>query len=164
MADNKEIKMAKAKVLSVKDGPKWGEDKKNSSHEIIFQNVEDQAQVITAMCYQSTLPDEIKPMADVENVTIEEIHKDDKIYYKVKFPRADGGSGYGNKGYSRGLSAEEIALKKEEMVVRVITINTSYAKDLAISLGEGGADTSLITKLASELNAFSFSELAKYKG
>ncbi len=130
MAEPKEtIKLAKANVLVVTQGPLWGlrdEPKDRPSHILTLQDAADIAKVYTVKCSQKELPENIKQGAAVENLEFGLYEWGDQQEHRIKFEKPGGGKFGGGGGY-RGPSPEELAIKKFAEVSRIVGVAYSYA-------------------------------------
>jgi len=123
------IKIAKATILSVVPGDLWGignEPKDKPSHILSIQDQANPAVVHTVKCLQRTVPDHIKAGAVVENLEFGVFEWNGQEENKIKFEKPGGGK-FGGGGY-RGISPEELSLKRFSEVSKVVGVAYSYAE------------------------------------
>jgi len=174
MAEPKEvIKIAKATILGVAPGPLWGlrdEPKDRPSHILTIQDAADTTKVYNVKCSQKDLPENIKQGAVVDNLEFGMFEWGDQQEHRIKFEKPGGGKFGGGGGY-RGISPEELQLKKDELqlrrdqlLVQIISTNTSYSKDIVIAGTTGEVTPQLVADGAKVLIQFTFDEIRDRKG
>ena len=132
------IKIAKANVLAVAPGPLWGmrdEPKDRPSHILTIQDTADTTKVYTVKCSQKELPENIKQGAVVDNLEFGLYEWGDQQEHRIKFEKPGGGK-YGGGGGYRGISPEELQLKRDELLYKVIGVGYSYGLEICKSFPE----------------------------
>jgi len=132
------IKIAKANILAVVPGDLWGigdEPKDKPSHLLTIQDANNNAVVHTVKCLQRTVPDHIKAGAVVENLEFGVFEWNGQVENKIKFEKPGGGK-YGGGGGYRGISPEELQLKRDELLYKVIGVGYSYGLEICKSFPE----------------------------
>lgn len=150
----------KCTVLSVAEGKPW-KDKDGKEHKQwdVVLKVGDEVLYGTA----SKLRDDVKEKAEIERVMVYVNKAGDREYTSFFFPteeRKQSGGG----GRSYGASPEELKLKRAELMVKMININESYAKDIVMALppsDEGKFDIELMLGYTRDMNDFVFEELKR---
>jgi len=125
MSETKKITIANATVLSVSKGTwtKQGETTEREKSEIVFQNTDNLAEVVTATCF-AALPADVVPQGKLTGVEIEQSEYKGTLSNRVRFGDKKPWGGGGGGGYRS--SPEEMAFKKQEYYSKLISIGTSY--------------------------------------
>ena len=130
MASKPDQVIEKCTVLSVAEGKPW-KDKDGKEHQQwdVVLKEGDEVYYGTA----SKLRDDVKEKAEIERVMLYKNKVGDKEYTKFFFPtedsRSSGGGGKYSGGY-RGISPEEMSLKRFDSTSRVVGVAFSYAVDI----------------------------------
>jgi len=163
MAEPKEtIKIAKANVLAVAPGPLWGlrdEPKDRPSHILTIQDAADTTKVYTVKCSQKDLPENIKQGAVVDNLEFGLFEWGDQQEHRIKFEKPGGGKFGGGGGY-RGISPEELTLKRFAEVSKVVGVSYNYAE----KIGHESPEELTVKKLADTGDEIADRMWAKSKG
>ena len=132
------IAIEKATILSVSDGPKWGQNKDQKSHQLVIQNANNVEEVYTVRNFAPQLPEHIKQGAVVDNLEIEKEDYNGSVSYRVRFgDKKDGG--YRGGGY-RGISPAELNIKRFEAASKVVGVAYSYAFEMVKDAPDGDLD------------------------
>ena len=154
------IKIEKANILVVAPGELWGignELKDKPSHILTIQDANNTSIVHTVKCLQRTLPDHIKTGAVVDNLEFGVFEWNGQVENKIKFEKPGGGK-FGGGGY-RGISPEELQLKRDDLLYKVIGVGYSYALEVC----KESSEPITVEKFAETGNAIADAMLAKGK-
>jgi hypothetical protein len=160
--ESKSIKIKNARVLTIEEGgwkTREGEERKKWT--LVLQDVDNPTTVLTTLCFQGSLPDNVKAGAEIGEVDIDvQKDKNGNITNKVKWerPKSEGGGSYKSGGY-RGISPEELQLKKQDLVMKTHQVNTKYAIDLLSLLPPSENTVKEVVEIAKKLNDVAWDEV-----
>jgi len=157
MAEPK-LKLSKAKVLAITNKDFQGNDGTVKCWEIVLQNEEDNTQVLTGQTFKA-LREDVKQGEVVKDVWVYEDQKGDKTVTKFFFPKPKDQSSGAKGGFNRGPSPEELKLKRQELLARIVGTNLSYAKDVMVASPDFTEEQ--MFALAKSMNEFSMQELVR---
>ena len=130
MAETTEIKMEKATILAIVEGT-WVKDKGKPEEETFknftftLQNPDKPGEIVTAVCSQQKLPDNVKQGEVLDNPDLYNTEYQGTVTTRIKFPKE---GGYKGKGGYGGYPTP-----KEDPEAKIVGMAYSYAKDLAIA-------------------------------
>ena len=125
-----DIKWAKAKILAVTDGDKWGlrdePTKERPSYNIFVQDMAEGGETLTLNCSETKLPDNIVNGAEVDELEFQKREYGTQVSYRVKFRKADDSyKGKSSGGY--GPSPEELSIRRFSEISKVVGVGYNYA-------------------------------------